>query len=99
VTCRHFRRSVAAKLGYCGLDRARLPLTGDEIRPCWEANQLPMAPTITAAIQPDVRTGPTPLEFVEVAAAPRRRARSRPVVESPAPVATTAEPRWSLWED
>ena len=24
-------------LGYCGLDRGRSPLRGDEIRPCWEA--------------------------------------------------------------
>jgi len=24
-------------LGYCGLDRDRSPLRGDEIRPCWEA--------------------------------------------------------------
>jgi hypothetical protein len=36
-TCRHFRRSVAAQLGYCGLDRGRQPLVGDEIRSCWEA--------------------------------------------------------------
>jgi hypothetical protein len=36
-TCRHFRRSVAAQLGYCGLDRQRRPLRGDEIRACWEA--------------------------------------------------------------
>jgi hypothetical protein len=37
LTCRHFRRSVAARLNYCGLDPRRLPLGGDEIRPCWEA--------------------------------------------------------------
>jgi hypothetical protein len=36
-TCRHFRRSVAAQIGYCGLDRQRLPLAGTEIRGCWEA--------------------------------------------------------------
>ena len=36
-TCRNFRRSVAGSLGYCGLDRRRQPLTGDEIRACWEA--------------------------------------------------------------
>src|SRR6187402_2709818 len=35
-TCRHFRRSVAAQVGYCGLDRRRAPLQGDEIRSCWE---------------------------------------------------------------
>ena len=36
-TCRNFRRSVAAQVGYCGLDRRRLPLTGTELRGCWEA--------------------------------------------------------------
>ena len=40
-TCRHFRRSVAAQLGYCGLDRQRQPLRGDEIRACWEALDRP----------------------------------------------------------
>jgi hypothetical protein len=35
-TCRHYRASVAAGLGYCGLDRDRLPLAGSEIRTCWD---------------------------------------------------------------
>ncbi|HEX7223749.1 MAG TPA: hypothetical protein VF231_10885 [Candidatus Limnocylindrales bacterium] len=35
-TCRHFRLSVAANVGYCGLDRGRQPLRGDEIRGCWD---------------------------------------------------------------
>ncbi|MBI3744998.1 MAG: hypothetical protein HY264_00430 [Chloroflexi bacterium] len=35
-TCRHFRRSVAAQIGYCGLDPRRLPLAGTEMRGCWE---------------------------------------------------------------
>src|SRR5438105_1772103 len=35
-TCRNFRRAVVANLGYCGLDRARGALKGDEIRPCWQ---------------------------------------------------------------
>ena len=39
-TCRHFRASVAARIGYCGLDRDRKPLAGDEIRGCW----VPAAP-------------------------------------------------------
>ena len=34
-TCRHYRASVAARIGYCGLDRDRSPLAGDEIRGCW----------------------------------------------------------------
>jgi len=36
ATCRHFRRAVALKVGYCALDRSRAPLTGDEERACWE---------------------------------------------------------------
>ena len=35
-TCRNFRGSVAANVGYCGLARDRRPLRGDEIRACWE---------------------------------------------------------------
>jgi hypothetical protein len=31
-----FRGSVAAGVGFCGLDRSRAPLNGDEIRACWE---------------------------------------------------------------
>src|SRR3954447_7572409 len=34
-TCRHFRGSVAARVGFCGLDRRREPLQGDEVRACW----------------------------------------------------------------
>jgi len=34
-TCRHFRQSLAAQIGYCGLDRQRLPLAGTEHRGCW----------------------------------------------------------------
>lgn len=35
-TCRHFRASLAADVGYCALDRRRRPLTGLELRGCWE---------------------------------------------------------------
>lgn len=35
-TCRHFRASLAAEVGYCALDRRRRPLTGLELRACWE---------------------------------------------------------------
>jgi hypothetical protein len=37
---------VAAQLGYCGLDRRRLPLAGTELRGCWEAGltRLPDGP-------------------------------------------------------
>ncbi|HEY8438317.1 MAG TPA: hypothetical protein VIK65_06855 [Candidatus Limnocylindrales bacterium] len=44
ATCRHFRASVAARLGYCGLDRGRQPLAGDEVRACWEDAATPTTP-------------------------------------------------------
>lgn len=33
-------------LGYCGLDRDRIPLRGDEIRPCWEATNEALDPDL-----------------------------------------------------
>ena len=68
-TCRNFRRSVAGSLGYCGLDRRRQPLVGDEIRACWEAGPgVSAAVTAPIAIQPAGPTGERahPIEFVEV---------------------------------
>jgi hypothetical protein len=90
-TCRHFRRSVAAQLGYCGLDRNRLPLRGDEIRACWEGragvgvDEQPAAPVavhrlrVGQAADQD-RTAVRRLEFVPVGedAKPARRARPAP---------------------
>ena len=95
LTCRNFRRSVAATLGYCSLDRQRRLLRGDEIRACWEANPVPSAtPEMPAAraLLPLVDGTPVPrLEFVEVVARP---AAIEPEVET-----LPAEPRWSLWDD
>jgi hypothetical protein len=38
---------VAAGVGYCGLDRNRAPLRGDEIRACWEDSHSVPGPTTT----------------------------------------------------
>jgi hypothetical protein len=101
ATCRHYRRSVAAQLGYCGLDPRRQPLTGDEIRGCWEGWPVGLmapedAPLTIAPAREDHRR---PLEFVEVSGA----------AEDPDDVATlldpaitpgpppAPEPGWSLW--
>jgi hypothetical protein len=85
ATCQNFRRSVAAQLGYCGLDRERRPLRGDEIRACWEASAVPIDGAVTGPerhVTPafDAIDDGTPvrkLEFVEVgtatATAPRRK--------------------------
>ena len=43
-TCRHFRRSVAASVGFCALDRRHEPLGGDEVRACWEDGAAPTHP-------------------------------------------------------
>jgi hypothetical protein len=43
-TCRHFRGSVAARVGFCGLDRQREPLAGDEVRVCWVDGATPVPP-------------------------------------------------------
>jgi hypothetical protein len=65
---------VAAQLGYCGLDRQRRPLRGDEIRGCWEASAAPIevpssTPIRFAPAPTDLEVDRTPvrkLEFVEV---------------------------------
>jgi hypothetical protein len=80
---------VAAQLGYCGLDRQRRPLNGDEIRGCWEAAATTPETIETARTRPrpatvDLDLGRTPvrrLEFVEVGASleeePEHRLRRR----------------------
>ena len=89
ATCQHFRRSVAAQLGYCGLDRERRPLRGDEIRACWEASTVPIevAPTLGERRTPtplhvvEDRTPVRKLEFVEVGSSPAARRRRRPAAD------------------
>ena len=80
ASCRHFRRSVAAQVGYCGLDRERRPLRGDEIRACWEARAEHAEaagrghPAQRRAADPsEDRTPVRRLEFVEVGIERRRR--------------------------
>jgi len=104
ATCQNFRRSVAAQLGYCGLDRERRPLRGDEIRACWEASTIPIEVVPT---DPDRRV-PQPfhpaddgtpvrkLEFVEVgsasAKAPRKAAARGATAEAEALTPAEASP-------
>jgi hypothetical protein len=61
-TCRHFRLSVAAKVGYCGLDRDRQPLEGTEIRSCWEEGRVAVAADDPADDVPIVDVSRRPLE-------------------------------------
>lgn len=53
---------MAVSVGYCGLDRARLPLRGDEIRECWEEG-------IAASLARDPAAEPAELPVVDVAQA------------------------------
>jgi hypothetical protein len=99
--CRHFRRAVAGQLGYCGLDRQRRPLRGDEIRPCWEAADaasinVPALPGIGPVWPLEIGDGRTTVrsrDFVEVESGPEAIAPSRSSVRAP------GESRWSLWGD
>ena len=102
-TCRNFRHSVAGSLGFCGLDRRRQPLVGDEIRACWEA--WPGAVELPLTISPAQALAGTraaaPRDFVEVGALPADVASAAAgvptVVPGPVPMPATGEPGWSLW--
>jgi hypothetical protein len=105
ATCRNYRRSVAGQLGYCGLDRRRQPLTGEEIRGCWEAAPAASLPDGVVPLT-SARAGPPdearqPLAFVEVTAARPTGGDAGTVAVGSAPTtpapATEAEPGWSLW--
>ena len=94
---------MAAQLGYCGLDRTRQPLTGDEIRGCWEGRPAGAAAssdaplTIVAARTDEERK--RPLEFVEVDGVSEAVEDEAPVPPVAAPIPPSAEPGWSLWGD
>ncbi len=101
--CRNFRRSVAGQLGYCGIDRQRRPLQGDEIRSCWEAADATVAsptplPGVGAAwpLEPDADgTDVRALRFIEVQPGAPPEGVPEPIF-----LATTGgEARWSLWGD
>jgi len=83
---------VAGQLGFCGIDRQRRPLRGDEIRSCWEAAPPPIdvpAAGVTGVPRHtsvplellDDRTPVRKMEFVEVptgSAAAQRPAAAGP---------------------
>ena len=84
-TCRNFCRSVATQVGYCGLDRGRMPLTGTELRGCWTPGPARTAgdvPTASAAEPPEPASPAlrlrdfVPVEFVRRDADAARRAVS-----------------------
>jgi hypothetical protein len=73
-TCRNFRLSLATDVGYCALDRRRRPLTGRELRGCWEHRPAP-EPTAgreraRQTLVPAVQRGFIPLDEVTVGVQP-----------------------------
>jgi len=103
---------VAGSLGYCGLDRRRTPLTGDELRGCWSAapfdNRPPdSAPWASRVIDPSSGGRRSRVDFVpigELETGAWRQAGelgSRPGPAVPPPATTDAGSpfRWVLWED
>ncbi len=107
-TCRHFRRSVAAQLGYCGLDPKRRPLRGSELRGCWEDALGPVAAPVGPVAAPvgPAPTGPTideraPIAFVPVGsdAAPSRPATPVRTPTRRPPAALVDEPASGLWAE
>lgn len=101
-TCRHFRASLAASVGYCGLDRRRAPLTGTELRGCWTARAVqpsdapPPAPPPAAnrlrlppRSQPGILEGFVPVELP--GAGPRTLGPLDPVPAPPAAIIEASE--------
>lgn len=84
---------MAGSLGYCGLDRRRQPLAGDEIRECWEAgaggDDLMLAAVATkTALEEAGASGPAaPLEFIEV----HGPLASEPLVADPEPATKSVD--------
>ncbi len=96
---------MAAQLGYCGLDRTRQPLSGEEIRGCWEAwasgaEAATVVPLTIVAARTDAERK-RPLEFVEVdgASEPIEDEEVATVAPQARPIAPAREPGWSLWGD
>ena len=92
-TCRHFRGSVAARVGYCGLDRRRQPLRGDEVRACWEDGAIPVPPEPAIPGLLDLLTVRALGEVDPADAASLDPPRSAVRRESPVPRLRTASPR------
>jgi hypothetical protein len=96
---------VAGQLGYCGLDRRRQPLTGEEIRGCWEgwpaASLRDAADPLTIAPARPVDGDRQPLAFVEVetGAATASDIEGDPIVPVTPVRPAATEPGWNLWGD
>jgi hypothetical protein len=86
-TCRNFQLSVATGVGYCSLDRRRQPLTGLELRGCWEARLGATDATTDAGASrqppaPPALRGFVPLDELAVVVTPLLVAPAIPFVEA-----------------
>ena len=92
---------MAAQLGYCGLDRRRLPLSGLELRGCWDAGPAratdAIAPAPVAAEEASEWSSPAlrlrefvPVEVARRSAAPIRAVTQAGADELPEAVGTAA---------
>ena len=71
-TCVNFRKSVVGGLGFCGLDKSRAPLSGDERRSCWSGSHALPADGVFSVILDH----PTNTHLVELDPRPASNARS-----------------------
>jgi hypothetical protein len=80
ATCRHFRRAIGGRLGYCAIHRSEGTLTGDELRACWQSTDTQPEPY--QALFRDIETAPSTLHAappsLAEAAPPIRVAREIP---------------------
>jgi hypothetical protein len=88
-TCRQFRGSVAARYGFCGLDKRRRPLIGDEVRACWEDAAVPVAPEPELPGLLDLLTVRT---LRDPGQAPERDGHDAPAAEAPGSPGTRRPP-------
>jgi hypothetical protein len=93
-TCRHFRTSLSAEVGWCALDPKRRPLTGLEQRGCWQERPAAAEPPTaqvgirTGRRQPGIAADPDgegwaapSLDFIPVELVGRIGAPAEPAVE------------------
>ena len=96
-------------MGYCGLDRRRQPLVGDEIRACWEAGPsgsaepLPAGIPVTVSASDDAgATATRRRDFIEIVSGTAAAGLDAPIgsmTEDSVTPSGASEPRWSLWSD
>jgi hypothetical protein len=104
-TCRHFRASLATDLGYCALDRKRLPLTGRELRGCWsqpatpgEVQRAAGASSGPRAPEPTAPRGFVPLEELGLRGGPAIESPVSPFADAPVPEAFLMTEPLEGWE-